>query len=188
MPYPNPGGEFAGLFNALEALPVQTFAEINAKKGQQQYVQLGFSLTAGATMKLSFRTPDAVPVLVKQRDFVVFGETVSIGVYRNPTGTSGGTVIPVFNFNDVNPAASTSFVKQGVTTTSNGNIWGAVQTLHGTNSAAQRATQIVSVTSERVLKPATDYLVVFTNTGSQDAQCEYTIIFREGNLDYPRLT
>lgn len=186
MPYSNPDGVPIGLYQGIEATPVQTYSEINSKKGEQHYLQIALPVLASSSVKIAFTT-GSKPVIVKQRDFTARGEQISIQVFKAPEGVTGGTAVPVYNFNDRNPVAATVTVKSGVTVTSNGTTWGDPQTLYGVNQQSQRVGQIISSGSERILAANKTYLVVITN-GTGDSFFEYFLSFREGDTDYPRLT
>jgi hypothetical protein len=185
MPYSNPDGTPIGLYQGVEATPVQNYSEINSKKGEQQYIHLALSLVAGSTTKIAFTT-GSKPVLVKQRDFTARGEQVSIQIFKAPTGVTGGTPVTVQNFNDRNPVAGSVVVKSGVTTATDGVSWGDPQTLYGVNQQNQRVGQVISSGAERVLDANKTYLVVIVN-GTGASTCEYFLSFREGDTDYPRL-
>jgi len=177
MPYSNPDGTPIGLYQGVEATPVQSYSEINSKKGEQQYLQLALPVTANSTVKIAFTT-GSKPVIVKQRDFAARGEQISIQVFKSPTGVTGGSAVSIYNFNDRNPVLSTSQVLSGVTTSTNGISWGDPQTLYGTNQQNQRVTQFISNGSERILAANKTYLIVITN-GAGDSTFEYFLSFRE---------
>ncbi|WP_436632507.1 hypothetical protein, partial [Lactobacillus acidophilus] len=96
-------------FQGLRALNVQGYVESNVKLGYQFYFQYMLPTLAGGgtnAVKIAFRT-GAKPVLIKDRALYALGSSVGLQLFKAPTGIAGGTAIPVQNYNDIIPQAST---------------------------------------------------------------------------------
>lgn len=180
-------------FQGLRALNVQGYVESNVKLGYQFYFQYMLPTLAGGgtnAVKIAFRT-GAQPVLIKDRALYALGNSVGLQLFKAPTGISGGTAIPVQNYNDIIPQTSTVTVLGGVTTTSNGTPWGDPTHIYGASQAAGRTGSGLAPGADRVLAPNRDYLIVVTNldttTGAGgQALCDYYLTWYEGAPDLPR--
>lgn len=180
-------------FQGQRALNVQGYVESNVKLGLQFYFQYMLPTLAGGgtnSVKIAFRT-GAQPVLIKDRSLYALGNSVALQLFKSPTGISGGTVIPVQNYNDIIPQASTVTVLGGVTTATNGTAWGDPTHIYGANTVGNRIGSGLAPGADRVLAPNHDYLIVVTNldtttgTGGQ-ALCDYYLTWYEGAPDLPR--
>ncbi|WP_436632509.1 hypothetical protein, partial [Lactobacillus acidophilus] len=100
---------------------------------------------------------------IKDRALYALGSSVGLQLFKAPTGIAGGTAIPVQNYNDIIPQASTVTVLGGVTTTSNGTAWGDPTHIYGASQAAGRTGSGLAPGADRVLAPNRDYLIVVTN-------------------------
>ena len=179
----NPNGVFSGLRAATQ----QGYTEANVKNGVQFYLQHNLPQLVASTgvYKLLFTT-GAKQVLVKGREMYGIGEAFSLQVYKQPNApTPGGTLLTVQNFNDIAAAATTIAIRGGVTTVSDGTVWGDPQRLFGQSAAGQRAGSGLAPGGDRVLKANSSYLVVFRNTGSGTADIDYFLTWYEGGTDLP---
>ena len=184
----HPTGLPDGVANGQRALNVQTFAESASKIGNAFYLQYMLpTLAASATNKIVFTT-GANPVVVNDREFYVFGASVSIQLFKQPTGISGGTALTVQNYNDINPAVSTVAVKALATVSANGTSWGDPVHVYNSSTGAtgSRAGQMLNPNGGRVLKANSTYLVVITNNDVATAQADYYLSWTEGVPDLPR--
>lgn len=169
-----------------KAYTVQPYTELNIKRGLQFYARvaypLGGTIAAGATQKLYFETGDKT-VLVKDRMFHYIGEEFEIGIYGSPTGVTGGTAIPISNWNLKSPQATTIVsALKGVTTTTDGTAAQEPEYFFGAAAEGQRAPDSIPEGYERVIPPNSSFLVTITNNGSSPARCEYTLTWYEGDI------
>lgn len=178
-----------GAFVGLRAMTTQGYNEANVKNGLQFYLQYSLPQLAANTAHKILFTTGAKRVLVKSRELYALGQFVSLQIYKQPTApTPGGVVVPIQNYNDVNPVASTCQVRGGVTTTSDGTPWGDAQRLFGAATVGQRTGSGLTPGGDRELKENSSYLVVVRNTdsgGSSTADADYSLSWYEGTPDLP---
>jgi hypothetical protein len=170
------------------AINVQSYTESNTKFGTQFYFQTTqASLAGGATYNITF-TVGAKPVLVKDRSLYTNGLNVSVQLFRNSSGISGGTAIPVQNYNDINPVATTVNVLGGATVSTPGTAWGSP--VHVWNASAngqgQRAGSQLAPQGDRVLLPGRSYTIQIVNNDTNAAPFDYFLTWFEGTPDLPR--
>lgn len=173
-----------GAYTGLRALTTQSYVETNTKLGTQFYMRVSASIVAGATYYLGFTT-GALPVLVKSRECYALVEALSLTLYKGATFT-GGTIVPVQNYNDIIPVASTVTIRDGVTPSNNGVQWGGSEHLYEAGSAGQRVGAGLPAGGERVLAPGKAYMVALQNTGTGTALVDYFLTWFEGAPDLPR--
>lgn len=178
-----------GAFTGLRAMTSQTYIEANVKNGGQFYIQHAVPSLAATTgvSKLLFTT-GAKKVLIKGRELYGIAERVQIQLFRQPTApTPGGTAVAVQNFNDdILPVpVSTVSVLSRVTTTADGTAWGSPQRLFGQSGVGQRTGSGLAPSGDRILRPNSRYLVVFSNLGSGTADLDYFLTWYEGGADLP---
>jgi hypothetical protein len=180
----------AGIASGNAAMIVQPYTEANVKNGLQFYVRANWPLTdtiaAAETVKMHFRT-GAKPVIVKLRDFSYVAEELTIRLFVDPTGVTGGTPLTIHNYNAVSGVATTCVATKNVTTTADGaEIDGAdPEVVFGSANAPQRSAAAIPVGRERILPPLTSFIVSITNTGSGQARAQYFLDWFEGRPDLP---
>lgn len=126
------------------------------------------------------------PVLIKLRVLDYVGEELSLSLFEGATGVTGGTAIPVRNYNRRNPVASTVTVTKNVTTTSDGTAIDDPEFFYGSGSAPQRAAVSIPSGRERILLPNTSYIVSIAATAALgNARVQYFIDWYEGETDLP---
>lgn len=178
-----PPNAFAG----LRALNTQSYVESNVKLGAQFYIQYSLPLlAAGVTHKIAFNT-GAKPVLIKGRDLYAAGANITYQLFKAPTGVTGGTAIPVQNYNDINAALTTVTCSGGVTTTADGTSWGDPSPLYGSTLVGGRVGSGLAPGGDRVLKPNASYLVSVKNadTAALMVPPAWSLTWYEGNPDLP---
>lgn len=171
----------------LRAFGMQSYVESNVKLGTQFYAQYSLPLlAAAASHKISFAT-GAKKVSVKGRDLYAAGANISYQIFKVPTGLSGGNAIPVQNYNDVNPVATSVSIKGGVTATGNGTSWGDPSYIYGSTLVGGRVGSGLAPGGDRILAPNSTYLVVVTNldTAALTVPPSWFLTWFEGNTDLP---
>lgn len=147
-----------------QPLTVQGFNESNSKRGVQYETSLLFTnITQAAPVYIGFETGD-LPVIIKQRD--IYGNFVGgeFDVYKDST-YSGGTIIPIFNNNDLTPNPALSEVTQDPTVTDEGDQFGATTYLIGSEGSGNRnISTFGDAAGEKILAPNTKYVGKITNT------------------------
>lgn len=175
-----------GLFRGNAAICTDSYVGFNVKNGLQFYIQLNLPqlpATTG-TYNLLFTT-GAKKVLIKAREMYGNGERFQIQLFKQPNSVSGGTPVPVQNFNDINPVATTVSVLGGVAAGNNGLTWGDPQRIFSQSASGQRAGSGLAPGGDRVLKANSNYLVEFKNTGGGTADIDYFLSWYEGDTDVP---
>lgn len=166
----------------FRAITTQPFSEANVKNGTQFYAGVEFiSIAQGASVDVIF-VPDMTPVLVKGREIRTNGDNVLYQVYRG-TSFSGGTAVPVHNYNEVTPAATTVYLRSGPTVTNPGLLIDS-QPIYGSVSAGNRVSGFTQTSGiERRLAFATPYLARITNRSTTAAASVwYGLTWYEGPL------
>lgn len=175
-----PDGAFSGSRGAI----TQGYNEANVKLGRQSYARIAWPLAdpvaAGTPRKVHFRT-GALPVIFKGRVFDYVSEEMTIELYEGATGITGGTVVPVRNFNRVSPVASLVTITKNVTATDNGTLIDDAEYFFGSANAPQRNPGSIPSGRERILKPNTSYLIVVSGAG----RAQYFGDWYEGAPDFP---
>ena len=174
-----------GSFSGTRAVISQGYNEANVKNGRQSYVRFAWPtsdpIVAGTPRKTHFRT-GALPVIFKGRVFDYVSEEMTLTLYEGATGVTGGTAVPVRNFNLVNPVASLVTVTKNVTTVTNGTVIDGPEYFFGaTGASPQRAPGSIPAGRERVLKPNTSYLIEIAGAG----RAQYMGDWYEGSPDLP---
>lgn len=170
------------VYNGLKGLTVQPFIENNVKNSTQwEYASQNNALLAGTFQDAVFIV-GAQPVLIKSRQIVFTGASITAQVFESPTYT-GGTLASLYNLNRMKPVACLSQVKTGVTTSATGTQVAAPTYAYGTDSQGNRAVGTFSVTGlERVLAPNTTYLLRITNNDTATAKVSTYVTFYEGEI------
>jgi hypothetical protein len=175
-----------GAFSGTRALTAQSYTEANVKNGVQfEASALVAALAAGATVDTIFIT-GLKPVIVKARQLAFDGKGLTARVYRGPTYT-GGTPVPIYNLNEINPVASTVQALSGAAVSAAGVEFGAPTFAIGSDLQGQSVQGAYSVAGqERLLAPSTTYLLRLTSTDPTDAQRVSTYLtWYEGRPDLP---
>lgn len=169
-----------------KAYTMQPYTALNIKRGSQFYARvaypIGSTVAAGATVKLYFETGDKT-ILVKDRMFHYIGEEFEINIYSSPTGVTGGTAIPISNWNLKSPQSTTVVsALKGVATTSDGTAVQGPEYFFGAAATGQRTPDAIPEGYERVIPPNSNFLVTITNNGANPARCEYFLTWHEGDI------
>lgn len=169
------------------AINMQSYTESNTKLGTQFYFQITNTLAASGTFNIVFTTGAKV-VLVKSRSLYTNGVNVSVQLFKAPTGVSGGSAIPIQNYNDINPVATSVSAVSGATVTGNGTSWGAPEHIYNqsANGQGQRSGSGLAPGGDRILKPNSSYLIQLVNGDTNTAPFDYFLTWFEGQPDLPR--
>lgn len=176
-----PDGAFSGSRGAI----TQGYNEANVKLGRQSHVRVAWPtadpIVAGTPRKVHFRT-GALPVIFKGRVFDYVSEEMTLTLYEGATGVTGGTAVPVRNFNLVSPVPSLVTVTRDVATVTNGTVIDGPEYFFGAAGATpQRAPGSIPVGRERILKPNTSYIIEIAGAG----RAQYFGDWYEGAPDFP---
>ena len=119
------------------------------------------ALTAGQTIKSTFKTPANKmvvfkPILVK----ALTGDLVVI-LYEGSSGVSGGTTYPATNRNRQSANTSESIVTLAPTVTTNGTAIGLFAMMHSTNPVTEALSP-----EPLILKSDTTYTLTITNSSA----------------------
>ena len=174
----------SSVFDGNKAITVQSFSELNSKRGNQFEVAFANpSFPANSSAYYIVQT-GSLPVIIKSQIFqFTFGEA-STQIFRDPTFT-GGNPLPIYNYNDITPAApEVVFLIGGVVVTNEGvPVSPAVVTYGTAGGGNQRVPSVgASTGSERVLAPNTTYAFKGENLTNQEGKTSGVINFYEGPL------
>lgn len=178
-----------GAFSGLRGIITQPYTESNVKNGVQFYLRAAWPLSdliaQATTRKLFFQTTTK-PVIIKIRDFQYVSEEISISLYKTPTGVTGGTSVPIRNYNGVSPVASTVVATVNVATTTDGILFDGPEYFYGSASAAQRSAASIPLGRERIIPAASTFLVAITSSaGVGNSRAQYFLDWYEGGTDLP---
>ncbi|MCV0420076.1 MAG: hypothetical protein K5804_17685 [Microbacterium sp.] len=187
-----------GAFTGLRAITTQPYTEANVKNGLEFYLRASWSIVggteipahgpipAGETRKVHFLTTSK-DIIIKLRDFAYAAEELTLALYKDPTGVSGGVPLVISNYNEVNPVATTVSASRDVVTVSDGTEFGGGdrEVFFGANAVAQRTGTSIPFGRERILPAGGEYIVAITNTGTGSARVQYLLDWYEGGTDLP---
>lgn len=172
------------IINGLRAETVQSYDEINKKRGMQWEASRVVTLAGSASTTSIFKT-GALPVDLKQRAFAFDGIGITASIFKAPTYT-GGTATSAFNFrtDTTTGLLTTLFIDPIVT--NNGTKCGADIYAIGPSSPTSRGMGLIIYPGNRILEPNTTYLLTITNRDTNASQIVSSRIeFYEGAFDYP---
>lgn len=173
------------VFLGYRAMVTQGYEEANTKNGTQFYTQIALpAFSGGGTYNIVLQT-GALPVLIKNRSVYSDSASLSVQLFKAPTGVSGGTAVTIQNYNDINPVATTVTVTKGATVTGTGTAWGDPQHIYNSGAAGQRVASNLGPNGDRVLAPNKAYLVQIINA-SGAANVDFFATWYEGQPDLPR--
>lgn len=173
----------SGAYTGEAAQVMQTYIEINAKRGVQYEASRRLTgLTIGAVLDSILRT-DAKPLILKSRLLSYTGDGITAEIFEGPTYT-GGTADPYYNLSRINPVASGVQLLSNPTITATGVKAFADDYLIG-NTQPQGRGGMRPTGHERIFKPNTAYLLRQTMLSAQDIAAYIT--WYSGRLDAPFL-
>jgi hypothetical protein len=171
------------MMQGVGAVTMQTYTEVNIKRGVQYEASGVFTIPAGESVDLVY-IAGSTPVILKGREVFFTGEQITFEVFKNPTYT-GGTSIPVYNLTQINPVAAKSSLLGGATVTDAGTKILADRVLLGSTSVGNRTSPTESVEGlEHVFEANTTYLERITNNNGDDAKVSIYLTWYEGDLDF----
>jgi hypothetical protein len=186
-----------GVTEGTRALYSRPMTESQVLQGLQYYVRKAWrgatpletasaEIGAGATVKMHFLTGDK-KVQVTKREFHFLSTELRIDLFANPTGVSGGTAMPIHNYNSDAPVA-TSVVSAtaDVTTTDDGVAFGGQEYFFGASAVGHRAADSIPEGFIRALPANGSFIVAITNTSNAAASAQYYLTWTEGEPDIPR--
>lgn len=178
-----------GAWEGLRALTVQNYTEANVKNGVQYQVSAYTAeLAVGANIDYVVVT-GSKPIAVKGRAQQWDGVGIRLETYFNPEYT-GGTTLPYYNFNLMNPVAGEAQIIVGMTLSGIGTKCAADKTLlgsSGTGNSVLSSTSSDTPGIETILAPNSKYLfrTVGLHTTGVQRVAGFTTWY-EGGLDLPR--
>lgn len=173
-------------FQGQRALTTQSFTEAQTKLGNCFYFQkMVPTMAANSTYNIVVTT-GALPVLIKDRSIYTLGQSIGVQLFKAPTGVTGGSAIPVQNYNDIAPVASTVTVTGGATVTTPGTAWGDPVHVYGASQQGNRQGANIAPGGDRVLSPNKSYLIQIVNSDTQTALVDYYLTWYEAVPDLPR--
>lgn len=186
--YLSRGSSPDGIYHGTRAISVQSYLESNCKLGSQFEISSYLSsLPAGANADTIVITGN-LPILIKSRQIGFDGAFLISNIYQNPT-YSGGTVIPYYNLNTINPISGLTTFIGNVTVTNPGTQIGA--TTFAIGSTGQGTSRIGSFGAyatpglERVLAPNSVFLFRVTNPEASAQKVMAYATWFEGQPDLP---
>lgn len=170
--------------NGLRALCVQSYDEMNKKRGMQWEASRLITLVGGSTV-YSTITTGAQPVDLKSRVFGYDGLGVVGRIYKSPVTPSTPTADPWFNMNTGTVGQPLAVLRAGVTVGGVGTKIGADIFAIGPASQQSRGLSPTNFASNRILQPLTTYLLEITSLDPADQQVSARLEMYEGGLDFP---
>ena len=155
--------------NGDRAFTVQSYNEVNSKKGQSFELSALFEDAAQGTPAKAIFLTGSKPVIFKDRSFGYTGTAIKADIFRGPTYT-GGSALDIQNTNDISPVATTVTILQGATVTDDGVKFASTAYLLGGTRNQSKGNASQSLASEYILKPNTAYLLMVESldSSSQD--------------------
>lgn len=173
-----------GIYEGGRAITVQSYVEANSKLGVQHEGSTLLTGVAGGALNDTIFLTGSLPVSLKGRIISYTGDGVSAYIYEAPTYT-GGTEAPYQNASAINPAIGESKIIVDATVSDEGVLAFAPIYFIGNQSQQGQGTTANGVTSERLLKPNTPYLLRLESLDSQPQDISSYISWYEGELDLP---
>lgn len=171
------------VYEGGQAITTQGFTEANVKRGSQFYLTNEWTGVPdnGGVVNYIFTTGNQ-DVLIKDRIVSTTSDNTLYEVFKEPTFT-GGTFVPVYNFNDFDPNVTTVTVLKDATVTDYGTSWGN-DSMYGSVSSGNRSAGIFEAQgTQRRLKRNTSYAVRITNRSTtNDLDVHVILSWYEGAL------
>lgn len=146
--------------------------------GQMYLAQHNFTVTAGATAYIQFKTSAVLTHGVQREIAVESGGPITVEILEAPNLTDGDTGIDVFsNLNRLSTNTSASAYYSNPTNISSGTT--IEKYLVPTGGGPKSAVAFGGGIFERIYKQNTDYIVSLSNAGAQDSDVTYSFIFYE---------
>lgn len=146
----------------LKAWTVQFYDELNAKKGTRFEASREVTGATGQVFWSVIVTGDN-PVDLKRREFSFNGDGITVDIFFDATYT-GGTVDPVYNGNDIVPAAFDFQLIAGptlVVTVDENKKLGATLYVFGSTSHQSKGSTLTGFGSNYILAPNSTYALRF---------------------------
>lgn len=171
-------------FNGERAINTQSYTESNIKLGVQHEASvLLLGVTGGASNDTIWLTGPS-PVILKSRSIGFSGSGVSALIFEGAT-YSGGTPIPIYNPNAINPVATEALILSGATITDEGIQIFAAEHLIGSASQQGKGSSTRPFGQEKIMKPNTVYLFRLTSLDAQAEDITSLVSWFEGEPDFP---
>lgn len=174
-----------GVFQGVMAFIVQSYTEVNVKRGLQYAAATRTTIPAGGSVAILFRTTTK-QAIVKAREINFAGLELYSYTLRDATFTEGAD-LDIYNQNDVTEVPTTVVLKQ-VTAVSGGTTVFTPRHFIGVESTNQTPTPPRPSTTglENIMRANTDYVIVVENLDTNNpAEVEIYGTWYEGGTDYP---
>tara|TARA_R110002049_G_scaffold101556_10_gene246501 strand:+ start:8461 stop:9066 length:606 start_codon:yes stop_codon:yes gene_type:complete len=184
-------GMLVRVLNGLKAFCVQSYSEMNSKRGLRwaaSRIIIDAPTSTGAINSAgtyySIIKTGSLPVDLKTREFSRTGRSIVADIFINPV-YSGGTQDPVYNSNDMAQHSFELELLVGFTLTDEGVKFAPSLYELGPASVQSKGATSKSVGNNYILSPNTSYLLKFYSTDSQVQDISVRIEGYEGELDVP---
>lgn len=167
------------------AVVVQSYGEVNSKKGTSFELSALFEGTVKGTPIMAIFITGNLPVTIKDRSFGYTGTAIRADIYKNPTYTGGTASTEIKNTNDINPEETTVTIIQGATITDVGTKLASTAYLLGGTRNQSKGNASSAITSEYALAPNSVYVL---STESLDDTVQDIAVHNgwyEGETDFP---
>ncbi len=166
---------FLGTFNILDKARERITDALRSITTDHAYIHDGklftvpvfiSALAAGATSKITFTTPATATgkyTHYRPANIVTSGDKVTVNLYEESSGDSGGTAVTPINRLRVHPIASLTEVKTGVTVTTNGLLIDKAYVGGGVGTGQARSGSETQAENEIVLKQETLHTIEIIN-------------------------
>lgn len=177
-------GMLVRVLNGFKALCVQSYDEMNKKRGTQWSAARIIEAAAENIEYYSVLRTGAVAVDLKSREFAHTGTGLIADIFENPTFT-GGVSDPIYNACGIVSGNPTVTLLSGVTVTVEGTQFASTIYALGPDSNQSKGASNALYGSNYILAPNTDYLLKFYSTDPLAQTIAARIEWYDGGLDVP---
>lgn len=179
------------VINGLRAFTIQTYDEMNKKRGLQFSASRLISNAPTSTGAInstgvyySIIRVGSKPIDLKRREFGRTGTAIIADIFESPTYT-GGTPDPVYNANGIVEHEFEFDLLVGFTLTAEGTKFASTIYAIGSDSNQSKGSEDHLYGTNYILAPNTSYLLKFYSTDPLPQNIAVRIEGFEGDLDYP---
>lgn len=187
----NIDGMFLRAINGFRAPCVQSYDEMNKKRGRQwaaSRLVLAAQPSTGAInstgVYYSVLVTGDLPIDLKRREFAHSGTSVVADIFESPTYT-GGTPDPIYKACGIANTTTDVQLLVGITLTDESTKFAPTIYAIGPSSQVSKGVANVLYGSNYILAPNTSYLLKFYSTDTQPQDIAARIEFYDGGLDVP---
>ena len=184
-------GMIIRVLNGFKALCIQSYDEMNKKRGVQWSASRLISGAPPSTGVLnstgvyySIIKTGSVAVDLKSREFAHNGTSLIADIFVNPVYT-GGSPDPVYNTCGIASTTTDVELLTGFTLTDEGTQFAPSIYVLGSASQQSKGNNNALYATNYILAPNTSYLLKFYSTDTQNQDIAARIEFYDGGLDVP---